>query len=206
MSKGGKIKFTYFDGRGRGEVSRLALAAAGQQFEDVRIKFEDWPALKPKTRGGVLPVLVYNGQQFSQSQSVARFLCAEFGMMGKNNVEAAKINECVDNMYEVRAKYFTAAFAKEEERGEAVTALAKEFEQKMALVAETAKELGKGGFIVGGKLSFADIVCFDTWEACEPMLEKGVFDKLAPLKAANDNVSKLPTIKAYLAKRPKTEF
>ena len=41
-----KLKLTYFDGRGRAEISRLVLAAAKRKFEDNRIGFEDWPALK----------------------------------------------------------------------------------------------------------------------------------------------------------------
>ena len=39
-------KLTYFNGRGRGELSRLVFVAAGRKFEDVRIDFSDWPKLK----------------------------------------------------------------------------------------------------------------------------------------------------------------
>ena len=42
-----KITVTYFDGRGLVETTRLALAYAGIEFEDKRVIFEDWPALKP---------------------------------------------------------------------------------------------------------------------------------------------------------------
>jgi hypothetical protein len=34
-------KVVYFDGRGRAELTRLVFGAAGQAFEDVRVK--DWP-------------------------------------------------------------------------------------------------------------------------------------------------------------------
>jgi hypothetical protein len=34
-------KIVYFDGRGRAEVSRMILAAAGVKFDDVRVN--DWP-------------------------------------------------------------------------------------------------------------------------------------------------------------------
>ena len=43
----GKLKLTYFNGRGRGEPARLILAQAGVEYEDERIEFEDWPAFKP---------------------------------------------------------------------------------------------------------------------------------------------------------------
>ena len=38
-------KLTYFNGRGRGEISRMIFTAAGVKFEDVRIE-GDWPKLK----------------------------------------------------------------------------------------------------------------------------------------------------------------
>ena len=40
-------KVTYFDVRGRAEVVRLLLAAAGQKFEDERIDPKQWLSLKP---------------------------------------------------------------------------------------------------------------------------------------------------------------
>ena len=39
-------KLTYFDARGRAELTRLVFAAAGQSYEDVRIQMQDWPAHK----------------------------------------------------------------------------------------------------------------------------------------------------------------
>eukprot|EP00529_Nitzschia_sp_RCC80_P039198 CAMPEP_0113493720 /NCGR_PEP_ID=MMETSP0014_2-20120614/28737_1 /TAXON_ID=2857 /ORGANISM="Nitzschia sp." /LENGTH=56 /DNA_ID=CAMNT_0000387591 /DNA_START=118 /DNA_END=285 /DNA_ORIENTATION=+ /assembly_acc=CAM_ASM_000159 len=49
-----KIKLTYFDIEGAGEPVRLALVMSGAEFEDDRIKFPDWGALKPKTPYGQL--------------------------------------------------------------------------------------------------------------------------------------------------------
>ena len=41
------FELVYFNGRGRGEVSRLLFQAAGQQFVDTRIEMADWPKFKP---------------------------------------------------------------------------------------------------------------------------------------------------------------
>src|SRR4051812_10283278 len=52
-----KPKLTYFDAPvSRGEECRLALHLAGVEFEDDRIKGPDWPALKPTTPYGSVPV------------------------------------------------------------------------------------------------------------------------------------------------------
>ncbi len=49
-----KYKLTYFDARGRGELTRLIFAAAGVPFIDDRISFEQWGAMKGSTPfGGV---------------------------------------------------------------------------------------------------------------------------------------------------------
>ena len=41
-----EYKLTYFNLRGRAELSRLIFAYAGQKFQDVRIEREQWPELK----------------------------------------------------------------------------------------------------------------------------------------------------------------
>lgn len=48
---------TDFDARFRAEPSRLLLAAANVKYEDRRIKFDDWKALKPTLEWEQLPVL-----------------------------------------------------------------------------------------------------------------------------------------------------
>ena len=44
------MKLIYFNGKGRAEPARLILAQAGVDYEDHRIEFADWPALKPSRR------------------------------------------------------------------------------------------------------------------------------------------------------------
>ncbi len=57
-----KPKLIYFDAPvSRGEECRLALHLAGIDFEDVRIKPADWPAMKERMPYGSLPVLELPG-------------------------------------------------------------------------------------------------------------------------------------------------
>ena len=41
-----KIKLVYFNAKGRAELSRLILAQAGVEYDDVRFEREEWPVHK----------------------------------------------------------------------------------------------------------------------------------------------------------------
>lgn len=50
-----QYKLHYFNIRGRGEIIRLVFAAAGQEYEDHRFEFQDWPKYKQTTPFGTCP-------------------------------------------------------------------------------------------------------------------------------------------------------
>lgn len=52
-----QYKLIYFNLRARGEIIRLIFAAAGQKYEDHRIERNQWPAYKPQSPFGQLPLL-----------------------------------------------------------------------------------------------------------------------------------------------------
>merc|ERR1711899_510208 len=101
-----KIKLTYFGLRGRAEPARLILAHAGVDYEDERIKKEDWPNLKPKTTLGTLPTLCYNGVEIGQSVAIWRFLANEFGLAGRTNLERARADMIVDCVSDLFAGFY----------------------------------------------------------------------------------------------------
>jgi glutathione S-transferase len=53
------------------EQVRLALKVSGQEFEDVRINFQDWGAMKPSTPFGQLPFMnVGDSEPIAQSAAM----------------------------------------------------------------------------------------------------------------------------------------
>jgi glutathione S-transferase len=68
------VKLTYFDIEGAAEPIRLALALSGTPFEDERVSFPDWAALKPTTPYGQLPLLTVDGKIFAQSKAMLRWV------------------------------------------------------------------------------------------------------------------------------------
>lgn len=77
------VELTYFDLKATpGEKVRLALAISGVPWKDNRVKFADWPALKPKTKYGQMPILTVDGAETYQSGAMLRWA----GQLGKGTL------------------------------------------------------------------------------------------------------------------------
>lgn len=75
MAPAPSIKLSYFDIEAAGEPVRLALCLSKTPFEDDRIKFPDWPAFKPTTPNGQLPVMTIDGGPMrTQSKAMLRWV------------------------------------------------------------------------------------------------------------------------------------
>ncbi|MCC7538627.1 MAG: glutathione S-transferase family protein [Deltaproteobacteria bacterium] len=91
------IKLTYFDFHGgRGEAARIALSVAGIPFEDDRVVFATWAALKPTTPFGGLPMLEVDGRRLSQSNAINRYVGRLAGLYPEDAWEAARCDEIMD--------------------------------------------------------------------------------------------------------------
>uniref|UniRef100_A0A914CC98 glutathione transferase n=1 Tax=Acrobeloides nanus TaxID=290746 RepID=A0A914CC98_9BILA len=90
-------KLQYFWFRGLGEPIRLLFHYLGQEFEDEIIKIEDWPAYKPKTPYGHVPILFIDGKKsLAESRPIARYIAKEHNLAGKDNFEQERLNSIVD--------------------------------------------------------------------------------------------------------------
>lgn len=70
----GKISLTYFGIQAAAEKVRLAFHLGGVDFEDVRIAFPEWPALKPTTPYGQLPFMeIDDAPKMAQSGAMLRY-------------------------------------------------------------------------------------------------------------------------------------
>jgi glutathione S-transferase len=201
-------KLIYFNGRGRAETIRLAFAAAGIKYEDSRLEKTDWPALKPKTPWGSLPVLEVDGKQVGQSMAIARFVAKEGGLYGKNSVEAAVIDSVVDVVTDIREKAIPLAFMPD---GPAKDAALKEFVEKTLpsilpnLQNLAAANPARSGFFVGDKISLADLHFYAIIEMLQGKMPN-IISTHANLKQVFDKTAANPKVAEYLKKRPQTAF
>jgi len=86
-----KPRLTYFNFPGsRGEECRIALHLGGMSFDDVRIPVAEWPALKPQTPFGGLPVFEIPGKApISDTNAILVYVGRECALHPKDNYEAA---------------------------------------------------------------------------------------------------------------------
>ena len=115
------VKITYFDSKGAAELIRYILAFAGHEFEDERIKRENWPAVKGKANLGIVPYMTMeNGKQYGESVAIARYFAAKYGLTGKTEEEKLLADMVVDvirsDIVLVLVNIFVATEAEKEAR------------------------------------------------------------------------------------------
>ncbi|EFA00065.1 glutathione S-transferase [Tribolium castaneum] len=198
-------KLIYFNARGRAEHIRFIFAYAGVEYEDERIPREKWPEIKKRTPFGMLPVLEIDGKAVAQSNAVARYLARQYGLAGRNEWEALQCDVLVDTLGDL--KQVLAQFRMEQDP-------IKKEEKKARLMKETIpfylskfeKILSENnGFSVGSEITWCDFVFAVSLENFEHIFGKAALDQYPALKALKIKVYSIPSINAWVSKRPATE-
>ncbi|MES1917498.1 MAG: hypothetical protein MHM6MM_009213, partial [Cercozoa sp. M6MM] len=118
------LTLTYFNGKGRAELSRLVLALGGVEYVDQRIGVDGvpaWPAQKEEQPFGQLPVLTLeNGTKIAQSVSIALYLAAKSpaNLLGDSLEKQAEVTSLLLQIDDVHCSFARFWFTTPEaERG-----------------------------------------------------------------------------------------
>jgi len=202
-----KYKLVYFDARGAAEPVRWCFAYGGTNYEDVRVKRADWPAMKASTPFGQLPYLEIDGKPLPQSMALTRYVARQNGLVGKDDFEAAQADALVDYVGDA-AKGLAFLYSEQDEK--------KKTTLKEAFIKEGVQPFLKGierillannngeGFLVGAKPTWADFVVVVFLDRLSTM-DNAVLENYKSLKALQGRVHELKGIKEWLVKRPVTE-
>jgi len=204
-------KLTYFNARGRGEIIRLVLTAAGIPFEDKRVEFSDLPALKPSLPFNQIPIFEFGDVKMCQSFAIARYLARKYKLAGASELDHAKADMIVDCIEDAIKNVPVFVFhekdpAKKEERTKAYLA------QQMPVFLKNIEALltannGGDGYFVGDSLTWADlqlVVAYGWWELMLGI--KSPLDKNPKLNALYKRIISQPKLADYMAKIPKSDF
>jgi glutathione S-transferase len=154
-----KPKLTYFDGSfSRGEECRLALAAAGVDFEDNRISREQWMAMKPTTPFGSLPVFELPGKApIGQSNAILVLIGRMYNLHPKDDYQAARHESILSQVEDLRAGVGPSMrISDAAEKKKAREALVEGFLPTWAGFTER-QITGDGPFFGGAQLNVADV-------------------------------------------------
>jgi len=158
MNTPAKPKLTYFDAPvSRGEECRLALHLAGVDFEDVRIKGPDWPALKPHTPYGSMPFLELPGHApLAHTNPILVLIGRRHGLHPADDFEAARHEGMMQHVEDLRAVVGPTIRMDADEKKRVREQLAASYLPAWAAAAEK-NIVGGQPFFGGDKLQVVDL-------------------------------------------------
>ena len=90
-----KLHYFDFDG-GRGEPVRIAFHAAGIEFDDHRISFEEFMQTRASMRFTCAPTLMIDGVEVTQSNAMLRYVGKKAGLYPEDNMQALYCDEAME--------------------------------------------------------------------------------------------------------------
>jgi glutathione S-transferase len=205
-------KLTYFNLGAVAEPIRWAFKVAEVDFEDERIEFEDWPALKKSGRFPTenLPLLEIDGEVYTQSVAILRYLGTEFGLTVDDALQRLRLDQILDTISDARTNsraWFTETDP--EKKKKALEAFVNDhlkfyLRQIGGIIAKT-----EGPYITGSKLTYGDLGlanAVNMWVAAGMITEKQLQEEYPAVSKLRDAVVSIPQIKTWLEVRPKTPF
>jgi glutathione S-transferase len=202
-----KPRLIYFDNpASRGEECRLALHVAGVDFEDVRIQRDAWPALKPSTPFGSMPVLEMPGQPaLGQSNAILALVGRLHGLHPSDPFEAARHEAMMAHVEDLRAMLAPSArMTDEAEKKKAREALVASTLPRWAEHAE--KHVApEGPFFGGAKINVVDFKIYIAyrWLASGKLdhVPNDIFSSYLKLTRVHDAVRDDARVQAWYARR-----
>jgi len=204
-SKQPAYELIYFALRGRGEMIRLLFHATKTPFKDTLIESSNWASMKSTMPLGQLPVLIETvdgvKHEIPQSFAILRHLARRHGLYGSNEEERIRIDVVSDTIGEWRAK-FGAVFRDKEK---CIEYFNNDLPKGLALMEKLlGSSTSQNGYFVSDKLSYADIVAFDSLDTLMNY-KPAVYKDFAKLTKFLETIRNHENLKAYIAGRKKME-
>ncbi len=202
-----KFKLTYFDfNGGRGESIRIAFHAAGVDFEDHRISFEEFTKTRGDMRFTCSPELEVDGVTVTQSNSMLRYVGKMAGLYPEDDLQALYCDEAMDAVEDLLHQIVQSFGLEGDELKAAREKLVDGWITVFVKGLADILERGGGEYFADNRLTIADLKVFMQIR----MLRAGTLDhvptdlvdKLAPgLVQHEERVGNDPIVTEYYAAR-----
>lgn len=169
-----------------------------------------------------------DGQRLAESSAICRFLAKRFKLTGSNEWEAAKCDEYVDSMMDLRTRKFQESMNKPNTPQinpfmfidwrayfwESDTTKKAEL-KKVFLETQVPNYLSKfekllessgGPFLLGKNFTWADLHIGHTLAFYEETVDPSILSAYPKVKGLRDEVYNIPQIKKWVEQRPKNDM
>ena len=200
---------TYFDiDGGRAEPIRIALHAAGLEYEDVRWSFPEFGEKRQSVRFQAVPFIAIDGKQITQSNAISRYIGKMCDLYPEDAMQAMYCDEVIEALEDLN-HYVVQTFGLQGD--ELKAAREKLMEGRLTVFIKGLSDLlarGGGNYFVNDRLSIADLKMATQLK----MLRSGnldhipsdFVDKLSPeLAEFERRIEQEPIVEAYYATRKK---
>lgn len=161
---------------------------------------------------GKVPLLEVDGVKIGQSKAIERYLAKELGLAGSSPVEAAQVDQLGETVRDIKDAYQKVRGVQDEEAKK--KGMEKWFAEDLpnwVKLAEKSLPAGPGPFMVGGKVSAADLLFYTLLLAPGGFFDntegaKASFQDSPKIKAALEAVDALPQLQEYLKNRKPSPF
>ncbi len=200
-------KLTYFDiDGGRGEPVRIAFHAAGVEFDDHRISFQDFMQTRGDMPFTCAPVLAIDGVPVTQSNAMLRYAGKLAGLYPEDSMQALYCDETMDAIEDLLHHIVRTLMLE----GDALKAARDELREGWLTTFlkgyAALLERGGGTYFADGRLTVADLKVFVQVRSLRngglEHIPADFVDELTPALAAHaDRVALEPIVKAYYDSR-----
>ena len=172
-----KPSLVYFDLHVKGEAIRMLLSLAGQEFNDIRLGFDEWGEMKKLMPAGQVPLWIEpgedategegplpEGKQFNQSHAILKRLGKKFGYYSDDADEAYQIDWALESTSDHWAGRTYMVQMKDDQSEEKLQEVRDAFTKLNKVVGNKLTEGGKK-FIAGDRVTIGDIALFVPYAA-----------------------------------------
>ncbi|OWF38467.1 Glutathione S-transferase [Mizuhopecten yessoensis] len=157
---------------------------------------------------GKLPILEVDGKIIPQSGAMIRHVARVFDLYGGSNLEKTLVDVVIETIEDFSTHTIKMFFEKDDDtKAQLLTKLLTETVPLYLTIFE--KILDKNDWMVGSKMTIADLAVYNTFEFIAEVAKKengtDIFDKKSTLKEHFNRVRSIPGIKEWLEKRPQTD-
>jgi len=204
-----RFKLTYFDfDGGRGEPIRIAFHAAGVEFDDHRISFDEFMKTRGDLRFTCAPELEVDGVIVTQSNSMLRYVGKMAGLYPEDDLQALYCDEAMDAVEDMLHQVVRTMGLEGDELKTARETLADGWLSIFIKgIAEILDRAG-GEYFADNRLTVADLKVFVQIRSLRAgtldHIPTDLVDKLAPgLAKHQERIGNDPIVTAYYAARAK---